>query len=62
MREDARRGGENLQMKKLLLGIAIILFAGAVELSFDGHFAYITAGIAAIGLAIAVVGYFREDK
>lgn len=49
-------------MKKLLLGIAIILFAGAVELSFDGHFAYITAGIAAIGLAIAVVGYFREDK
>ena len=43
-------------MKKIGLGIAIILFAICLELSHNGHLAYITWGIGAIGLAFAIAG------
>ena len=44
-------------MKKICLGIAIILFAICLELSRNGHLAYITWGIGAIGLITAIVGF-----
>ena len=43
-------------MKKICLGIAIILFAILVEVSHNGYFAYITSGIGLIGLIIAITG------
>lgn len=43
-------------MKKICLGIAIILFAILVEVSHNGYFAYITSGIGLIGLIIAIAG------
>lgn len=43
-------------MKKIGLGIAIILFAILVEVSWSGYFAYITSGIGLIGLILAIVG------
>lgn len=43
-------------MKKMGLGIAIILFAILVEVSHDGYFAYVTSGIGLIGLIIAIAG------
>ena len=50
-------------MKKIGLGIAIILFAICLELSHNGHFAYITWGIGAIGLITAIVGFTdKSDK
>ena len=48
-------------MKKIGLGIAIILFAIVIEISWTGYFAYITSGIGLIGLIIAFVG-FKENK
>lgn len=44
-------------MKKIGLGIAIILFAICLELSNNGHLAYITWGVGAIGLITAIVGF-----
>lgn len=43
-------------MKKIGLGIAIILFAILVEVSWSGYFAYVTSGIGLIGLILAIVG------
>ena len=43
-------------MKKIGLGMAIILFAICLELSHHGHLAYITWGIGAIGLVLAIAG------
>ena len=43
-------------MKKIGLGIAIILFAILVEVSHNGYFAYITSGIGLLGLIIANAG------
>lgn len=43
-------------MKKMGLGIGIILFAILVEVSHDGYFAYVTSGIGLIGLIIAIAG------
>lgn len=48
-------------MKKISLGIAIILFAILVEVAHDGYFAYITTGIGVIGLAIAIYGCFKDS-
>ncbi len=48
-------------MKKQLLGIAVILFAIAVETAYDGHFAYLTAGAALVGLVIVLLGTFERD-
>lgn len=49
-------------MKKMILGIAVILFAICVEVSTAGHLEYITWGIGAIGLVISIVGYAENDK
>lgn len=49
-------------MKRIGLGIAIILFAILVEISHSGYFAYITSGIGAIGLAIALWGFFENSE
>lgn len=49
-------------MKKICLGIAIILFAILVEVSWSGYFAYITSGIGLIGLAFAFAGFFDKKK
>ena len=47
-------------MKKIGLGIAIILFAICLELSHNGHLAYITWGIGAIGLITISLLSFAE--
>lgn len=50
-------------MKKIGIGIAIILFAILVEVSWSGYFAYITSGIGLIGLIFAVAGFLdKEDR
>ena len=49
-------------MKKIGLGIAIILFAILVEVAHDGYFAYITTGIGVFGLAIALYGAFKDSE
>ena len=49
-------------MKKIGLGLAIILFAILVEVSWSGYFAYITSGIGLIGLLIAVAGFGEKEK
>ena len=48
-------------MKKIGLGIAIILFAILVEVSWSGYFDYITSGIGLIGLLIAVAGFMSKE-
>ena len=48
-------------MKKIGLGIAVILFAILVEVSHDGYFSYITSGIGLAGLLIAICGVVRKD-
>lgn len=49
-------------MKKIGLGISIILFAILVEVSWSGYFAYITSGIGLIGLLIAIAGFVGKEK
>jgi len=50
-------------MKKIGLGISIILFAIVLEISWAGNFAYLTSGIGLIGLIFAIVGFVsKEDK
>ncbi len=50
-------------MKKICLGIAVILFGILLELSVEGHLAYFSWGIGLIGLSLAVTGCFgREEK
>ena len=54
---------ERYCMKKIGLGIAILLFAIVLEVSWSGNFAYITTGIGLIGLIFAIVGFIsKEDK
>ncbi len=48
-------------MKKIGLGIAILLFAIVLEVSWAGYFSYITTGIGLIGLAVAIAGFFSKD-
>jgi len=50
-------------MKKIGLGIAIILLAILIEVSHNGYFAYVTSGIGVIGLIIAICGVAdKSDK
>jgi len=49
-------------MKKIGLGIAILLFAICIETSWAGNFAYITTGIGLIGLIFAIAGFASKDK
>ena len=49
-------------MKKLLFGIAIILFAILLEVSIDGSLAYISWIIGGIGLIIAFFGLKKNDN
>lgn len=49
-------------MKKQLLGIAVILFAIAVEVSNEGHFSYLTSGAAFVGLVIVLLGTFERGE
>ena len=49
-------------MKKIGLGIAIILFAILVEVSWSGYFAYITSGIGVIGLIFAIAGGISKEE
>ena len=50
-------------MKKIGLGIAILLFAIVLEVSWAGYFAYVTTGIGVIGLIMAIVGFAgKQDK
>jgi hypothetical protein len=51
-------------IKKLLLGIAIILFGCAIACSGGGYNDMIDIGwgIALFGLIVSIAGYFSEDK
>ena len=49
-------------MKKIGLGIAIILFAILVEVSHDGYFSYVTTGIGMIGLIITLCGASKDSE
>lgn len=50
-------------MKKIGLGIAILLFAIVLEISWSGYFSYITTGIGLVGLILAFVGVVcKEDR
>ena len=49
-------------MKKIGLGIAIILFAILLEVSWEGYFAYITSGMGLVGLVIAILGFFGKEN
>lgn len=48
-------------MKKIGLGIAIILFGILLELSTTGTLAWISWGIAAIGLVFAISGFIGSN-
>jgi len=48
-------------MKKIGLGIAILLLAICIEISWAGNFAYITTGIGLIGLIFAVAGFVSKE-
>ena len=48
-------------MKKIGLGIAIILFAIVLELSWEGYFAYITSGIGFVGVLFAIWGFIGKE-
>lgn len=49
-------------MKKIGLGIAIILFGILLEVSIEGHLAYFSWIIGAIGLGLAIAGCFSKDQ
>lgn len=49
-------------MKKIGLGISILLFAICLDVSWSGNFAYITTGIGLIGLIFAIAGFFSKEK
>lgn len=48
-------------MKKIGLGIAVILFALVLEVSWAGYFAYVTTGIGLIGLILAIAGFLSKN-
>lgn len=43
-------------MKRIGLGIAILLFGILLELSIEGHLYYFSWGIGILGLGIAIAG------
>ena len=47
-------------MKKIGLGIAILLFSIVFEISWEGYFAYLTTGIGFLGLLVALWGFFEK--
>ncbi len=49
-------------MKKIGLGIAILLFAICLEVSWEGHFSYITTSIGLVGLGMAIFGFFHSEN
>lgn len=50
-------------MKRIGLGIAILLFGILLELSMDWHLAYFSWGIGVVGLAFAIAGFIsKEDR
>lgn len=49
-------------MKKMLLGLAIILVAIAIEVSVEGSLAYVTWGIAAIGMIFTILGFIDKEN
>ena len=49
-------------MKKIGLGIAIILFGILLELSVSWHLSYIAWGIGLIGLGFAISGANEKDQ
>lgn len=49
-------------MKKIGLGIAIILFGILLEVSIEGHLAYFSWAIGAIGLIVAIAGCIEKDQ
>ena len=48
-------------MKKIGLGLAVILFGILLELSMEGHLAYIDWAIGLIGLALALTGCLEKQ-
>lgn len=48
-------------MKKIGLGISILLFAAVLSLSSSGM-GLLTIGIGAVGLAFSAVGFLEKDK
>ncbi len=48
-------------MKKIGLGIAIILFGILLELSMEGYLYYFSWAIGVVGLSFVIAGY-RSDK
>ena len=49
-------------MKKIGFGIAVLLFAVVLEVSWSGNFAYVTTGIGLIGLIFAFVGFISKEN
>ena len=49
-------------MKKIGLGIAIILFGILLEISIEGHLAYFDWAIGLIGLAVALKGCLEKQE
>ena len=49
-------------MKKIGLGIAIILFGILIEVSTAGYLAYVSWGIGLIGLLFAIAGCVNKDS
>jgi hypothetical protein len=49
-------------MKKIGLGIAIILFGILLELSMDWHLVYFSWGIDLIGLVFAIAGFVGKEE
>lgn len=48
-------------MKKIGLGISILLFAAVLSLSSSGT-GLLTTGIGAVGLIFSVIGFLEKDK
>lgn len=48
-------------IKKMLMGIAIILFVILIELTLDGSLVYISWGIGAVGLAFVIAGFAGKE-
>lgn len=49
-------------LKKIGLGIAIILFGILLELSMDWHLAYFSWSIGIAGLTFAVAGFIEKEE
>lgn len=48
-------------MKKIALGIAIILFGILLELSMDWNLSYFAWAIGVIGLIFAIAGFVNQE-